>query len=308
MVENKAGGRNTPKKGEQGFQPSKLGKKAPTAGGISAKDVKDSVSNIPGMDNVLLDYLKTLLSKHAYSDLEKHMSSGLWSEEQNKYLLSNIYDEGSVWATYPSSMDKIISLLNLTDEDQVKLLAIDKEGNDSSPILKGLANNPNINFSTCESILESRNSEAILALINNKDVVERLDLLKKSKLAKDFTEISDSIYASFDDPFYDVYNGEPVKKVLTPREQLIQDAQVHGMFRIVRKTSFSEGFKAWRKHFNDVVGEIQVIKHITENGEYIVEQYGGDGQLLYFPPLRKTLTIEELEKYEFLGIGTPIRN
>ena len=47
MVENKAGGRNTPKKGEQGFQPSKLGKKAPTPSVIKGSKSKDKVTLTP---------------------------------------------------------------------------------------------------------------------------------------------------------------------------------------------------------------------------------------------------------------------
>lgn len=157
MAENKAGGNNTPDKGEQGFQKSKAGKTPPTVdprysrAGVETKPkVQETYT---GNDKVAIDYLKVLAKKHQWSTLENLINSPSWTIVQNNYILSTIYNEGNIWDTYYHGLEGIIKNLHLTDEDQKKLLEIDKLGNQDSPIIRGLATHTDLSQETIKKLM-----------------------------------------------------------------------------------------------------------------------------------------------------------
>jgi len=166
--------KGTSKGGRFAVNPNPKGKTAPT---LPTPLVRAGVENkvspeetYTGNDKVLIDYLKILLSKHFYSDIEKLASSNLWSEAQSKYLLSTLYDEGDIWDTYYYGLEGIIKNLHITAEDQKKLLTIDKQGNEDSPIIRGLAANDSIDQETIDAIEAIDNDEAWKILYANGDI------------------------------------------------------------------------------------------------------------------------------------------
>jgi len=180
MAENKLGGNNLPEKGEQGFKKSKAGKKAPTSPMLPVRaGIENKVSPeeaYTGNDRVLIDYLKILAEQHFWSDIEKLTTTSSWTEIQSKYILSLIYNESDIWDTYYDGLEGIIENLHLTAEDQKKLLTMDKQGNDDSPIIRGLAANADLNQETLDAIISSDNDEA-QKILYAKDYLEPEDRL-----------------------------------------------------------------------------------------------------------------------------------